>query len=793
MFEPKNKIINFIFLLITFIAAGSAGCSRFSGQKKFVNFSVISKLPLRPSDNVYLTGNNKTLGNWNARGVKLERRNDSTWSKTLSFNEGEHLEFKFTLGSWNSEALKTDGWILDNSLLTVAEDTAVTMIIDNWGKYLQHRNVKPDLLQGSYGSIKLVNNWKYHEGDNPEWAKPEFNDSLWQTASSNFSTDDFMGINWRNTGWFRTRLHVDSALWNKTFGMKVTQLGASEIYYNGRLLKSYGKAGTSQPGYTPVNNKNWDEFTFDAKADQVIAVKYTNLDAAVERNQGFDPGFSILLMDLKSAFNSTDALRPHTIHQMVFTLIPLVLSFLHLFLYFFYRRQKQNLYYAICLLGFAGLTYFNYERFMLDDPGMIVFLQRLNVISAATSIFFGMLTLFSVSYGSLPKRWRVYLGIYIAISISGFLNISPGVTSYFIFSQFGLTLIEGVYAGVKKDKIKQRGTWIILPGFIVMSIFIILQLLLDFSIADLLGIQQVYVYGMLAFVISMSLYLSYNFSYINKGLEEQLVKVKELSDRAIEQERIQASLEIERRVMEAENMRKTKELESARDLQISLLPKNVPQPGNLEIACYMKTAAEVGGDYYDFHLSEDGTLTAVIGDATGHGLKAGNMVILAKGLFNTLAREGDLIEIMHSLNRSIKQMNLYMLTMCMSLVRIKDYSLEYVSAGMPPMQIYRKETGEVEELLLKGMPLGAFSDFPYQKMTASLCKGDVILIMSDGLPEMFNGQKETFGMDRAVEAFKAVSDKPAQEIIDHICNASRHWANDTPLADDMTIMVIKVK
>jgi serine phosphatase RsbU (regulator of sigma subunit) len=219
----------------------------------------------------------------------------------------------------------------------------------------------------------------------------------------------------------------------------------------------------------------------------------------------------------------------------------------------------------------------------------------------------------------------------------------------------------------------------------------------------------------------------------------------------------------------------------------------VPQAENLEIACYMKTATEVGGDYYVFHAGENRRLTAVIGDATGHGLKAGNMVILAKGLFNTLAHKESLIEIMNSFNRSIKQMNLYMLTMCMSLLRIDGNKIEYVSAGMPPMQIYRKQTGEVEELLVKGMPLGAFNDFPYKKLTAELCHGDVILVMSDGLIEMFNESKETFGMERAAEAFRESAEKPAGEIIEYICSKSRSWAGEAQLEDDVTIMVIRCK
>jgi serine phosphatase RsbU (regulator of sigma subunit) len=479
---------------------------------------------------------------------------------------------------------------------------------------------------------------------------------------------------------------------------------------------------------------------------------------------------------------------------MVFTLIPLILSFLHLFLFVFFRKQKQNLYYAFCLLGFAGLTFFNYEKYFVADSSMLILLTRLNVQSGAVAIFSGLLTLMQVNYNGLPKRWKIYLGVFIAIIIAGFFNISPKLTSSMIYIFFALTLIEGIFAAFSKRTVNNKGNWLILGGFVVMNVFIILQLLIDFSlINNFFGTNQIYVYGMLGLVISMSLYLSYNFAYVNKDLESQLDKVKVLSEKAIEQEHIAAGLEIERRLMEAENQRKTNELNSARDLQLSLLPKQVPQLDYLDIACFMKTATEVGGDYYDFHVSDDNTITGVIGDATGHGLKAGNMVILAKGLFNTLAHEPDLLHIMNSFNHSIKQMNLHMLTMCMSLIRIKNNKIEYSSAGMPPLHIYRKNTGKVEQLLLKGMPLGAFYDFPYQKIATDLCKGDVILIMSDGLTEMFNSQKETYGMEQVVETFRKSAEKNAEEIIQHIFDESKSWAGETRLVDDLTIVVLKIK
>ena len=88
----------------------------------------------------------------------------------------------------------------------------------------------------------------------------------------------------------------------------------------------------------------------------------------------------------------------------------------------------------------------------------------------------------------------------------------------------------------------------------------------------------------------------------------------------------------EKRALQIEFDHKKKELDEARELQLSMLPKELPQLPNLDIAVYMKTATEVGGDYYDFHIGLDGTLTVVFGDATGHGMKAGTMVTTTKSL-----------------------------------------------------------------------------------------------------------------------------------------------------------------
>jgi len=255
----------------------------------------------------------------------------------------------------------------------------------------------------------------------------------------------------------------------------------------------------------------------------------------------------------------------------------------------------------------------------------------------------------------------------------------------------------------------------------------------------------------------------------------------------VEQRRAQLSL------LRAENQRKTQELEEARQLQLSMLPKTLPQLAHLDIAVYMKTATEVGGDYYDFHVGIDGTLTVVVGDATGHGMRAGTMVTTTKSLFSSHASNPDILFTFQEITRCIKYMNMHMLSMCLSILKIQGNKMQISAAGMPPALLYRNKTKSVEEIILKGMPLGAVQDFPYELRQTEIYTGDTILLMSDGFPEMFNKDKELFGYERVIETYQQAADKNPEEIIRELKSAGSDWSqSDTP-DDDVTFVVIKVK
>lgn len=268
--------------------------------------------------------------------------------------------------------------------------------------------------------------------------------------------------------------------------------------------------------------------------------------------------------------------------------------------------------------------------------------------------------------------------------------------------------------------------------------------------------------------------------------ERQKAQIREAELRA-------QTAEAQARAIQSENDRKTHELEEARKIQLSMLPKELPEVPNLDIAVHMQTATEVGGDYYDFYKDGNDSLTIVVGDATGHGLKAGTMVSVIKGLFISSAADTDTKTFFEKCTRTIKQLHLGNLYMALSFVKIENNELFASCAGMPPIYIYRNESKTVEQILLKGMPLGAFDNFEYKNAKVKLNKGDTILLFSDGLAELFNDKKEMYDYDRIKSTFEKIGHKSSQLIIDDLVEEVDKWRNGNSPNDDVTLVVLKVK
>jgi sigma-B regulation protein RsbU (phosphoserine phosphatase) len=141
----------------------------------------------------------------------------------------------------------------------------------------------------------------------------------------------------------------------------------------------------------------------------------------------------------------------------------------------------------------------------------------------------------------------------------------------------------------------------------------------------------------------------------------------------------------------------------------------------------------------------------------------------------------------------LKGMKFRHLAMCLLMIKIKGNRLSMSSAAMPPALIYRANNKTVEEILLKGMPLGSMNKFPYKKIENQLNSGDRILLYSDGLPELANENNEMYGYDRIKTEFHSIGEKEPEEIVDHLKNSASQWGYGKEPDDDVTFVVIKVK
>jgi len=265
---------------------------------------------------------------------------------------------------------------------------------------------------------------------------------------------------------------------------------------------------------------------------------------------------------------------------------------------------------------------------------------------------------------------------------------------------------------------------------------------------------------------------------------EQKTKLKE------NELRLKAT-EAEKHAIQIENDRKTKELEEARALQLSMLPKELPKLPNLQIAAFMRTATEVGGDYYDFIVQENGALNIAFGDATGHGLQAGTMVTLMKGFFTSDSSKLGLKEFMTHCSRVIKDIKLGRILMSFSYLKIENNKLQITSAGMPPIYCHNKETNQVEEIIIQGMPLGAMRNALYNVIEKELKSGDTILLLTDGLPEQMNPNEEMFDYSRVKTSFNDAINNQPDEIINKLVTAGDDWMNGRIQDDDITFVVIR--
>ncbi len=659
--------------------------------------------------------------------------------------------------------------------------------------------------------------WRYKAGDDAAWAAPDFDDRDWEKLNNSLlNTTQLPREGWTGAAWFRLHISVDEQIAREPVALRLAHWGASEIYLDGKLLQKFGTVATrgeanKLSGEVEQNPRRIPVLlTFETSGEHVIAVRYS-FAATQDLSKGVGawlagglvvPGFVSAIQTASGAIKDHSENTRGANGYKLFVGILYAFALLHFLLFVFYRQERTNLFYSLFAFCLGSASTFN----NLANEG-----SQTAIISAIFFILFvlgyaaAFLALQAFLYEAFASRFSKFFWFMVALSVVLAVTVVVLVrdrsTLYATIVFLMVSLVDSLRLVVMAVARRRDGAWIIASGVLVFAFGILMLIAGEFQYFRNSAYRELGdVAAICAVPVAVSIYLARNFARTNRHLEVQLVNVKELSEKELAQSRRAAALALEREqekaqfaIIEAENERRAKELEEARQLQLSMLPKKLPQFPHLEIAAYMKPASEVGGDYYDFHVGDDGTLTVAVGDATGHGLKAGTMVTAAKALFRIFAEQTDIPDTFQKSSRVIKEMNLRGLFMAMTMLKIKENRLFICAAGMPPMLIYRAETGQVEEVLIRAMPWGSPFKTLYQQQELTLFKGDCVLLMSDGFPEMFNETGEMLEDAAANNVLRATSGQTPQDIINQLVKVAEQWAGTRPPDDDVTFVALKIK
>lgn len=428
--------------------------------------------------------------------------------------------------------------------------------------------------------------------------------------------------------------------------------------------------------------------------------------------------------------------------------------------------SKQSLY--IVRVSFM-LGVFLYLIFGVLDiwmvPEKLAAVWEIRIVVAALIIIFYFLS-FRIFFRNHMQLFLSTITIIIGSGIIGMVMISENEGSYYYYA--GLMLVIQFAHGLVRLRF--------LYASVVTGLIAVIYLLTASLIKNTPTILIINNSFFLFSTIIIGMFISYALEY---SARRNFWQAKTLA----EQENL----------LKSEYQRKTTELNNVRELQLSLLPQIIPQHPSIDLAVSLKTALEVGGDYYDYKTDENNILSFAIGDAAGHGAQAGALVTAAKILFSCWQDNDDLLSYINNTSKTIKEMDLPKLFMAMIAGRIDGNRLELAGGGIPPALIYRKNSGTIEEVSLKGLPLGFVSSNNYKKINISLNNGDLILFMTDGFTELFNPKKEMLGIGKIKNALCEAADEKPQYIIDYLNKTAEEWRDGSPLSDDMTLLAFKIK
>ncbi len=246
----------------------------------------------------------------------------------------------------------------------------------------------------------------------------------------------------------------------------------------------------------------------------------------------------------------------------------------------------------------------------------------------------------------------------------------------------------------------------------------------------------------------------------------------------------------------SEQQRLEREIEIARHVQMSFLPRAMPQVAGMDADAMCLPAYEVGGDYYDLIVLDEDRVAVVIGDVSGKGIQAAFYMTLVKGIIQTLAgSETSPLRVLSRLNKvffDVAPRGTF-ITLIYGVLDFRTGRFRYARAGHHPLLVLRAD--ETEFIRPSGMAIGFLGDDRFEdsleEHELKLDVGDYLVLYTDGITEAVNVDHEQFGEDGLVGALKGADGTTASDMMTRLRDALDRFAAPDGRMDDMTMIVLR--
>ena len=239
-----------------------------------------------------------------------------------------------------------------------------------------------------------------------------------------------------------------------------------------------------------------------------------------------------------------------------------------------------------------------------------------------------------------------------------------------------------------------------------------------------------------------------------------------------------------------------KELEYAKQIQLSALPTNFPEDEDFGIYAEMIAAKEVGGDFYDFYKLNDTTVAFLAADVSGKGIPAAMFMMTAKTIIKDLAESGMAVnDIFTKANEKLCENNEsgMFVTAWMGILDLTTGNIQFANAGHNPPLLKRAD-GSFEYLKTRaGFVLAGMEGVRYRVGEITLCPGDRLFLYTDGVPEATNIDNKLYGEDRLLSFMNQNASMKAVNLLPALKANIDEFVGEAPQFDDITMLMFDYK